>query len=134
MPAYSISVSLFFLNKLYIMKKYLFIIVVLLSVLSCDAYWERQNMKNYESPFKGNWAAKYTGDKEGTFVLEVGNSGSIFGRRNTDDYLGGKVLETGALLGLTSPTTGFMIQGSLITKTGNWKMGEVSGSWTIEKQ
>jgi len=134
LPAYSISVSLFFLNKLYIMKKYLFIIMALLSVLSCEAYWERQAMKNYESPFKGNWVATYTGDEEGTFILEVGNSGSIFGTRNTDDYLGGKVLETGALLGLTSPTTGFMIQGNLITKAGNWKIGELSGSWTIEKQ
>ena len=116
------------------MKKYLFIIMALLSVLSCEAYWERQAMKNYESPFKGNWEAKYSGDEQGTFILEISNSGSILSTRNTDDFLGGKVLETGALLDLTSPTTGFMIQGNLIAKTGNWKMGESSGSWTIEKQ
>lgn len=116
------------------MKKYLFIIVVLLSVLSCDAYWERQNMKNYDSPYKGNWKATYSGEENGFFTLDINKSGNVFGLRNNTDHLGGKVYEGGVLMNLHSPTSGFVINGNLETKSGTWKMGSISGTWTIIKQ
>ena len=99
-----------------------------------DNHWERQELANYDSPYKGNWIGSYTGQETGTFVLDINKSGNVFGLRNNADNLGGKVYEGGVLMNLHSPTSNFHIDGNLETNSGTWKMGSLSGTWTIVKQ
>lgn len=114
---------------------FFFLVVCLISCQNImDTHWEKQELDNYDSPYKGNWKATYSGEENGFFTLEINKSGNVFGLRNNTDHLGGKVYEGGVLMNLHSPTSGFVINGNLETKSGTWKMGSISGTWTIKKQ
>src|SRR5690606_5874229 len=113
-------------------------VILYFALTSCqqimDNHWERQELANYDSPYKGNWISSYTGQETGTFVLGINKSGNVFGLRNNADNLGGKVYEGGVIMNLHSPTSNIHIDGNLETKSGTWKMGSLSGTWTIVKQ
>src|SRR5690606_9850841 len=113
-------------------------VILYFALTSCqqimDNHWERQQLDNYCSPYQGKWIGNYTGPEAGTFLLDINNSGNVFGVRNNVDNLGGKVYEGGVLMNLHSPTSNFHIDGNLETNSGIWKMGSLSGTWTIVKQ
>lgn len=115
-----------------------FLWCLFLTITSCqriiDNYWEKQALENYASPYQGNYDGIYTGDISGKFTLQVGKDGNIFGLRDDVDNFGGKVYEGGALLSVESPYSGFQLIGSLESKSGTWKVGNYTGTWTTTKK
>lgn len=115
------------------MKKFLLIFLGV-TLFSCEQFWQRDAINNYNSPYKGIYEGIYTGDISGKFTLQVGKGGNIFGLRDEVDNFGGKVYEGGALLSVESPYTGFQLIGSLDSKSGTWKLGNKTGIWNATKQ
>lgn len=130
------------IRKLY----FLFLIIVPLSLLSCiDADEIVNNIdqhnaeENYTSPYMGKWVGTYSGDAiNGTLILNVSKSGSIEVTRAENGstgevYYTGLQGSSGALNPAPSPK-GFVLYGSLHTKSGTWNFQHWSGSWSVSRQ
>lgn len=117
---------------------YFTLIILCITLYSCQQLtgniWERDAIDNYNSPYQGIYTGTYGGDYSGKFNFQVGKSGTIFGLRDDVDNFGGKVYEGGALLNVQSPTTGFILIGSLVSIKGTWKQNDNTGNWTATKQ
>ena len=120
----------------------LFFILGLFSLSSCerilDNYWEREAEENYVSSFKGIWKGNYSGNEIGGLNLEVAKNGYISIIRTTQfstetTSLSGMVRDDGALQSVIMES-GFTLYGNLLTKSGTWKKGEISGTWELTKQ
>ncbi|KFC21206.1 hypothetical protein [Epilithonimonas lactis] len=113
--------------------------ITLLFLTSCDRiidnYYEQQAQENYTSPYMGKWVGNYTGQGNGTLIISVAKSGSITGNYGpNNDMVLGFVLDDGALTPVISETPIFTMYGSLNTKKGTWKNGDLTGDWTLTKQ
>lgn len=113
--------------------------IVLIACTSCDRiidnYYEQQAQENYTSPYMGKWVGNYTGQGNGTLIISVAKSGSITGNYGpNNDMVLGFVLDDGALTPVISETPIFTMYGSLNTKKGTWKNGNLTGDWTLTKQ
>lgn len=113
--------------------------IMLISLASCDRiidnYYEQQAQENYTSPYMGKWVGNYTGQGNGTLIISVAKSGSITGNYGpNNDMVLGFVLDDGALTPVISETPIFTMYGSLNTKKGTWKNGDLTGDWTLTKQ
>lgn len=117
------------------------LLILLLSVLSCaeatdeiiNNIHQNNAQENYTSPFIGKWVGTYSGDAiSGTLILNVSKSGSIEVTRAENGAVG-EVYYTslqgpsGALNPAPSPK-GFILYGSLQTKSGTWNFKHWSGS------
>ena len=109
--------------------------------VSCERIIEQNRLKNesenYTSPFQGKWSGTYSNNGEvSNFQLTVYKSGNVEVSRpvgNSFDTLYGIVGESGVLNSVQSASSGFILNGNLQTKTGVWKQGSASGTWTIIK-
>lgn len=113
--------------------------IMLISLTSCDRiidnYYEQEAQENYTSPYMGKWVGNYTGQGNGTLIISVAKSGSITGNYGpNNDMVLGFVLDDGALTPVISETPIFTMYGSLNTKKGTWKNGDLTGDWTLTKQ
>lgn len=121
------------------LKNLLPFFIMLLSLASCDRiidnYYEQEAQENYTSPYMGKWVGNYTGQGNGTLIISVAKSGSITGNYGpNNDMVLGFVLDDGALTPVISETPIFTMYGSLNTKKGTWKNGDLTGDWTLTKQ
>lgn len=120
----------------------LLIITPLLFLSSCseiqDNLDRKREQENYVSPYMGKWTGTYTGEISGTLILNVSKSGSIEVTRivnsNVEEVYYANLQSAGsaAISPSTSPK-GFVLIGSLETKSGTWKQKYWSGSWSVKK-
>lgn len=119
--------------------KYFMILFSLLSVFSCqhvlDEIERDKNEENYTSPYMGKWSGSYSGDQSGTLILNVTKSGSIEGTKvsqgHQETFYSGLI---GSSINSTSTSSsGFILYGNLESKSGTWKMGSLSGTWSVTK-
>ncbi|AZA54386.1 hypothetical protein [Chryseobacterium sp. G0201] len=94
-----------------------------------------KNEENYTSPYMGKWSGSYSGDLSGTLVLNVTKSGSIEGTKvsqgHQETFYSGLI---GSSLNSTpTSSSGFTLYGNLESKSGTWKMGNLSGTWSVSK-
>ena len=120
-------------------KTILSLLILSCAFTSCDRiidnYYEQQAQENYTSPYMGKWVGNYTGQGNGTLIISVAKSGSITGNYGpNNDMVLGFVLDDGALTPVISETPIFTMYGSLNTKKGTWKNGDLTGDWTLTKQ
>lgn len=113
--------------------------IVLIACTSCDRiidnYYEQQAQENYTSRYMGKWVGSYTGQGNGDLILSVSKSGNITGTYGpNNDMVLGFVMDDGALTPVISETPIFTMYGSLNTKKGTWKNGDLTGDWTLTKQ
>lgn len=116
--------------------------LLIISLISCDRIIEQQNEKiaeeNYTSPYKGTWYGFYTGSNTNpTFVLEVYKAGNVQVTRNYGDSseeFYGQIYESGLLNSVYSSKSGFLLAGSLQTKTGTCQQNDFTGTWTVTKK
>lgn len=122
------------------MKKLIALFLLIILANSCqriaDEYYKDKSIKNYTSPYQGNWAGNYTGQLNGALQITVYKSGSMeikrtFGSQTEIFY--GQVYDDGVFLGGTS-STGFKLMGSLFAKGGTWRFETFTGNWTVTKQ
>lgn len=125
-----------------------FLLILSVSLMSCsealtdeiiNTIHENNAQENYTSPFMGKWVGTYSGDAiSGTLILNVSKSGSIEVTRAEN----GAVAEvhytsiqgaSGALNPAPSPK-GFVLYGSLQSKSGTWNFKHWSGSWSVTRQ
>ncbi|MCJ8498453.1 hypothetical protein MVI27_09285 [Chryseobacterium salipaludis] len=102
-----------------------------------DLEKEKQAQENYQSPYMGKWTGTYTGDGAGTLVFNVFKSGNVEVTRTaggSTDLFYVKVGDGGAIYNTPSPNSGFILYGNLAQKTGTWKMGDWTGSWSVTKR
>lgn len=120
----------------------LLIITPLLFLSSCseieDNLDRKREQENYVSPYMGKWTGTYTGEISGTLILNVSKNGSIEVTRIVDSnveevyYANLQSAGSAAISPSTSPK-GFVLTGSLETKSGTWKQKYWSGSWSVKK-
>lgn len=94
-----------------------------------------KNEENYTSPYMGKWSGSYSGDQSGTLILNVTKSGSIEGTKvsqgHQETFYSGLI---GSSINSTSTSySGFILYGNLESKSGTWKMGNLSGTWSVSK-
>lgn len=114
------------------------VLSALIFLFSCDEIERNREQDNYVTPYKGKWVGTYTGDQSGTLVLNVGEKGGVEGTRTSMEFQenfytsmnGGG---SGALSTMSPSPSGFILYGSLETKSGTWKMGALKGNWTVVK-
>lgn len=123
-----------------------FSLLSVICLISCqqitDNYWEKQDYKNYVSPYRGTYMGSYSGDDNGSLIIEISKHDNVSitkhsNIRNADDVfidaLNGSVFN-----GNASPNSGFRLLGNLTSQTktfsGNWVQGNYKGSWTITKK
>ncbi|PIF43215.1 hypothetical protein CLU96_0119 [Chryseobacterium sp. 52] len=119
------------------------IIAPLLFLSSCseieDNLDRKREQENYVSPYMGIWRGTFTGEVSGKLILNVDKSGSMEVTRivnaNVEEvyYASLQGGGSGAISPSTSPK-GFVLTGSLQTKSGTWKYQYWSGSWAVQKQ
>ncbi|MCW3162798.1 hypothetical protein [Chryseobacterium oryctis] len=115
--------------------KFLTLIVILISLISCV---QNREEDNYVTPYKGTWTGNYSGDQIGTLIMKVSEKGTVEVKRTSMEFqetfytslLGGG---SGALSTMTPSASGFIVYGSLETKSGTWKMGALQGTWSVVK-
>lgn len=124
-------------------KQYKYLTFVLLfSFTSCnhiiDEIDRDREEENYTTPYMGKWQGSYTGDENGTLTLNVSKSGSIEVIRTSGSFqetfytslAGGG---SGAISTSSGSPSGFIIYGSLETKSGTWVKGNLKGNWSVAK-
>jgi len=108
---------------------------------SCDNILDNVRSKEEQqaqtSPYMGRWIGNYSGDENGTLVLDIKKSGSVEVIRSSggmqDTYY--TSLSGGAsFFNTPSPNTGFTLFGNMETHSGTWKMSNSKGSWSVTKQ
>lgn len=110
-----------------------------LSMQSCehilDQAEEKRAQENFTSEFMGKWTGSYSGDINGSLTVIVAkNAGAEVIRStsgNPDSYYTNLVMSS-FNTGTKSPQ-GFVIQGNLQAKNGTWEMGNLKGTWTLNK-
>lgn len=119
-------------------KKIVALFYLLISFTSCQRIIEQaefnREQENYTSPYQGTYSGTFTGDETGKFTLQVSKSGTVSGIRSEVDPFYGGLQDYGALFNVQSPTSGFTLNGSLQSKSGTWKVGNLTGNWTVTKQ
>ncbi|KMQ64225.1 hypothetical protein ACM39_17010 [Chryseobacterium sp. FH2] len=118
--------------------KFFTLLIALISFTSCDEINRNREENNYVTPYKGKWVGSYTGDQSGTLVLNVGEKGGIEGVRTSMEfqetfYTAMQGGGSGALSTMSPSPSGFILYGSLETKSGTWKMGALKGNWAVVK-
>ena len=124
--------------------KYIFLLLVLVSVISCDRIEEQRKIEQYVSPNKGIYVGTYVGADQGTLRLEISDKDLVTVNRTStmssfsEEFYGGM---TGpAFNQVKSRTSNFTILGNIIrsaqnTYSGTWKIDEGTfGTWTLKKQ
>ncbi|WP_312389064.1 hypothetical protein [Chryseobacterium sp.] len=116
--------------------KILTLLLTLNFLFSCDEIERNRQEDNYVTPYKGKWVGTYTGDQSGTLVLNVGEKGGIEGVRKSMEfeetfYTSMQGGGSGAISTMSPSPSGFLLYGSLETKSGTWKMGALQGKWTV---
>ncbi|GAB0157477.1 hypothetical protein CHRYSEOSP005_27540 [Chryseobacterium sp. Alg-005] len=116
--------------------------VLLIGLTSCshiiDEIDRDREEENYTTPYMGKWQGSYTGDENGTLTMNVNKSGSIEVIRTSGSFqetfyislLGGG---SGAIYTNTGSASGFIVYGSLESKSGTWIKGNMKGSWSVVK-
>lgn len=116
--------------------------ILLFSLTSCshiiDEIDRDREEENYTTPYMGKWQGSYTGDENGTLTLNVNKSGSIEVIRTSGSFqetfyislAGGG---SGAISTNSGSSSGFIIYGSLETKSGTWIKGNLKGTWSVVK-
>lgn len=103
-----------------------------------DEYYKDKAIENYTSPYKGKWLGNYIGDEEGILTIDVSKNGYITITRNFSNdkeiFYAGIVRNDSALQSVVSQYSGFTLYGNLELKSGTWKKGTRSGSWSVTKQ
>ncbi|NML70308.1 hypothetical protein HHL23_10910 [Chryseobacterium sp. RP-3-3] len=119
------------------------IIVPLLFLASCseiiDNIDRQKEQENYVSPYMGKWIGTFTGEVSGDLILNVSKSGSIEVTRivntNVEEVYYTSLQGAGsAAISPSASPKGFVLTGSLETKSGTWKQQYWSGSWSVTKQ
>lgn len=115
------------------------LLITLISFTSCDEIERNREEDKYVTPYKGKWVGNYTGDQSGTLVLNVGEKGGIEGTRTSMEfqeifYTAMQGGGSGALSTMSPSPSGFILYGSLETKSGTWKIGALKGNWTVVKK
>lgn len=117
-------------------------LVLLLGFTSCshiiDEIDRDREEENYTTPYMGKWQGSYTGDENGTLTMNVGKSGSVEVIRTSGSFqetfytalAGGG---SGAISTNSGSSSGFVIYGSLESKSGTWVKGNLKGSWSVVK-
>jgi len=118
--------------------KILSLLLTLGFLLSCDEIERNREQDNYVTPYKGKWVGTYTGDQSGTLVLTVGEKGGVEGVKTSMGfqetfYTAMQGGGSGALSVMSPSPSGFLLYGSLETRSGTWKMGALQGKWTVVK-
>lgn len=118
--------------------KFFTLLISIISLISCEEIERNRAENNYVTPYKGKWVGSYTGDQTGTLVLNVGEKGGIEGTRTSITfqetfYTSMQGGGSGALSTMSPSPSGFLLYGSLETKSGTWKMGSLKGNWTVVK-
>jgi len=104
-----------------------------------DNVHQNQEQENYVSPYMGKWVGTYSGEVSGTLIMNVTKSGGMEVTRTVNSnveevyYTSLQGAANGALNPAPSPK-GFILYGSLQTKSGSWKIQNWSGSWSVTKQ
>ncbi|MBB6371851.1 hypothetical protein [Chryseobacterium shigense] len=123
-----------------------FLLTVLLSLFSCtetgdiiDNGYQNNAQENYTSPYMGKWVGTYSGNAiDGTLILNVSKSGSIEVKRGgngtMDEVYYTSLQGSGGALNPAPSPKGFILYGSLHTKSGTWNFQHWSGSWSVAKQ
>ncbi|MBB4805216.1 hypothetical protein HNP38_000488 [Chryseobacterium defluvii] len=118
------------------------IILASFTLFSCDHIIDEidreREEESYTTPYMGKWTGNFNGDQSGTLVLNVGKSGTIEGVRVSGSFqetfytslLGGG---SGAINGITTSGSGFVLHGSLESKSGTWTIGNLNGTWSVIK-
>lgn len=122
-------------------KVFLFCVFTLAISGSCENILDNVRSKEEQqaqtSPYMGRWIGSYSGDENGSLVLDIKKSGSVEVSRSSggmqDTYF--TSLSGGAsFFNTPSPNSGFTLLGNMDTHSGTWKMGNSNGSWTVTKQ
>lgn len=110
-----------------------------LSMQSCehilDQAEEKRAQENFTSEFMGNYSGSYTGDMSGSLTVNVRKDASVQVIRGTagnpDSY------DTHLIMSSFNTTTkspqGFILYGNMQTKKGTWEMGNLKGTWSVNK-
>lgn len=131
------------------MKIHQFVLLIaLLSLFSCqeilDNYWERKEIENYVSPYKGVYVGNYTGSDMGTLRLEVSAKDFVEVKRVstmnglTETFEGGMIGPS--FNKVISRSSRFTVLGNLTSNpqnkySGTWKIDEGNfGTWTLKKE
>ncbi len=105
------------------------------SFQSCDQIYENEKEKNSFSPFRGTYTGSYTGDSEGTLVINVGDKGGVEVIRSipgsSETYYTGLI--NSSFNTTNKAPSGFMLTGNLNAKKGTWEMGNSKGLWSVVK-
>jgi hypothetical protein len=122
--------------------KVLFSSVLILGVLSsCESVLDdirlKEEQQDQTSVYMGRWVGSYSGTENGNLILDIKKSGSVEVTRSVgitqDIYYtnlyGGKSLQV-----TPSPNSGFTLYGNMETHSGTWKMGNSSGTWSLNKK
>lgn len=116
--------------------------LLFITLVSCEQILEERRyqnaQENYTSPYMGKWIGNYSGEGNGTLVLNVKKSGSIevirTDSQNQQESYFTNVFEGGSLYGNSSLNSGFTLYGNMEQKSGTWKMGDWKGTWSVTKQ
>lgn len=122
------------------MKGLTFLLIIVFCFTSCQRIIEQNQfnteLNNYTSPYQGTWYGVYNGAENGQLQIMVYKAGNIEVKRtfnNTAETFYGQVYDNGVINDSYS-NSGFLLSGSLNTKSGVWKQGSLNGSWTVTKQ
>lgn len=113
------------------------LIVPLLLLSSCRETEDHNPDENYVSPYMGKWVGTYSGELNGTLILNVSKSGSMEVTRtvnnNVEEVYSASLQpnESGVINSSVSPK-GFVLTGSLKTKSGTWKQYHFRGNWSLK--
>lgn len=118
--------------------KILFLFVAM-SLQSCEQIIDQINENNQEqnsfTPLRGKYTGTYTGELGGTLVINVGDKGTVEITRSTIDSY--ESYETGLVNSsfntINKAPSGFILIGSLNSKTGTWQMNNLKGNWSVTK-
>ena len=117
----------------------IFLFCILLSIQSCqhilDQAEEQRAQENFTSEFMGYYSGNYTGDMSGSLTVNVRKDASVEVIRGTagnpDSY------DTHLIMSSFNTTTkspqGFILYGNMQTKKGTWEMGNLKGTWSLNK-
>ncbi|MCY0977372.1 hypothetical protein PGH12_00350 [Chryseobacterium wangxinyae] len=121
------------------MKTKLIIILVMMSLQSCDQIMdqaeEKRAQENFTSEYMGYYSGSYTGDYKGSLKVIVRKDASVQVIRGTagnpDSYITSLIMSS---FNTTSRSPDdFMLIGNMQTKNGTWEMGNFKGTWSIIK-
>ncbi len=121
--------------------KRIILLAFALSLVSCqelmDEHWRDKAEENYVNPFQGSYSGSFSGNLNGSLVLNVSKSGNTNIKKTyagVTENFSAFVTHDGAFQEGMGSQQDFKLYGNLQTKSGTWKQGSLTGTWSVTKQ